>query len=62
MLKRCLNAETTRADARIVHLVREEREALPTQTIRGVQMHFRPVAFLLGNVDGQSVEVLIFKL
>ena len=25
-------------------------------------MHFRPVAFLLGNVHGQSIEVLIFEL
>ena len=39
---------------------REKR--LPTQTIRGVHMHFRPVAFLLGNVHGQSIEVLIFEL
>ena len=42
VLTRYLDTETTRDDARLV------------LTIRGIQMHFSPVAFLLGSVDGQS--------
>ena len=48
VLMRYLDTETTRADACIVHLVREARETVSDTN------HYRPVAFLLGSVDSQS--------
>ena len=48
VLMRYLDTETTRADACIVHLIREARETVSDTN------HYRPVAFLLGSVDSQS--------
>ena len=54
LLTRYLDTESTRADARIVHLVREAREAVTHSNHSRSRDAFQAGSIFTGSVDGQS--------